>query len=514
MGFPSGPIGIQGAYTKDESTGRDWNMPDAKRIRFLAVSGTIWIGDCQLYYEFTLVEYHLYIDEVPWLIFSTLNDALTQEFTPDFFKTLNCNRKERWGFLDVTWLEDKAGYEVAEPYVNVRLSIFNTYAHSVRVVRPFVWQNNHLRVHPNGAAVFAEDKKLAFLLPLIIDAHQLLPPTPIFWERDDKTIPLARTTMWLNDQTIQWLAETGESYPYELRSDIQPRLDEIKNSRQVRKQPPPPPKPNRWQEKPKEKQAEQGPQEPSLHAAQASQPSPRQLVDKEKQYMKLQAAFARIAQTAATASKPALQPPQDSTEPTSLNRPTTEEDKNTPQPAKSQPADPTGQSQQGSQQPSIVPAQELADQRPAPPPPISVPKPKMDAPGTGELSNQYPEHKEAQPQPPVQHCTRQEVAGNTSPEDSPTESSDMMETGPVSVSSPEVTQEPAHEATLASADIHTLRIMQKEAQEKVTTLASELTMAQGHLRSINKRLKTMQSDQEVDTPSVSPPDDVQMELVD
>lgn len=188
-------------------------MDDASNVRFLAVSGTIWIGECQLYYEFTLVEYHAYIDEVSWLIFTTLGGALAEEFTPDFFKTLNFNRKERWGFLDVAWLDDKQEYEVAEPYVNFCLSIFDTYAYTVRVVRPFVYKNNHRRVHQHGAAVFAEDKKLAFLLPLIVEAHQLLPPTPIFWARDDKTIPLARTTMWQHDQTIQWLTGTGGVLP-------------------------------------------------------------------------------------------------------------------------------------------------------------------------------------------------------------------------------------------------------------------------------------------------------------
>ena len=95
----------------------------------------------------------------------------------------------------------------------------------MRIVRPFVWNDTYLKVHPNGAAVFADQKKLAFLLPLIIGAHALLPPTPLFWTNDDQTIPLLRTTLWLHERTIQWLAETGEAYPPELRNEIQPRLD-------------------------------------------------------------------------------------------------------------------------------------------------------------------------------------------------------------------------------------------------------------------------------------------------
>ena len=74
-----------------------------------------------------------------------------------------------------------------------------------------------LRFTRTGAAIFHEQKKLAFLLPLIVEAHELLPPTPLFWVNDDNTIPLWSTTLWLHEDTIQWLAETEESYPPELR---------------------------------------------------------------------------------------------------------------------------------------------------------------------------------------------------------------------------------------------------------------------------------------------------------
>ena len=36
----------------------------------------------------------------------------------------------------------------------------------MRVVQPFVWNHTHLKVHPNGAMIFHEQKRLAFLLPL------------------------------------------------------------------------------------------------------------------------------------------------------------------------------------------------------------------------------------------------------------------------------------------------------------------------------------------------------------
>ena len=80
----------------------NWDMRDASNVRFLAVRGTIWVGDCQTTYNFTLVEYQLYIDEVPWLIFSTLADVLEKEFEPSFWETVNYSRKERWGFLETT----------------------------------------------------------------------------------------------------------------------------------------------------------------------------------------------------------------------------------------------------------------------------------------------------------------------------------------------------------------------------------------------------------------------------
>ena len=76
-------------------------------IRFLAVSGTVTVGPSRARYDFTLVEYCLYIDEVPWLIFSTLNGALEKEFDAEFWDIVNKNRKERWGFLDLPWIAGK-----------------------------------------------------------------------------------------------------------------------------------------------------------------------------------------------------------------------------------------------------------------------------------------------------------------------------------------------------------------------------------------------------------------------
>ena len=76
------------------------------------------------------------------------------------------------------WIAGKEAYDVAAPYLEVRMSIFDDRAHTIRVVRPFVWKDTYLKVHPNGAAVFAEDKRLAFFLPLIIEAPWFAPDHP------------------------------------------------------------------------------------------------------------------------------------------------------------------------------------------------------------------------------------------------------------------------------------------------------------------------------------------------
>ena len=67
----------------------------------------------------------MHIDEVDWTIFSTLDDALTNEFTEHFWRIVNYKRKDRRGFVDVPWIDTQQEYDVAEAYREVRLSIFN-----------------------------------------------------------------------------------------------------------------------------------------------------------------------------------------------------------------------------------------------------------------------------------------------------------------------------------------------------------------------------------------------------
>ena len=170
--YPWGDIRVLHPNLIDISGGMQWNMQQADNVQFLAVSGTMVVGDVRANYDFTLVVYQMHIDEVAWTIFSTLDSALANEFTEYFWKIVNYRRKDRRGFVDVPWIDAQQEYDVAEAYREVRLSIFNNLGHTVRVTTPFIWKDSYLKVHPNGAAVFAEDKKFEFLLPWIIEAHQ------------------------------------------------------------------------------------------------------------------------------------------------------------------------------------------------------------------------------------------------------------------------------------------------------------------------------------------------------
>ena len=520
MPYPAGNIAVVDARTQDISGGMQWDMQDADDIRFLAVSGTITVGASRARYDFTLVKYYLHIDEVPWILFSTLNDALELEFAAEFWDIVNKNRKERWGFLEVPWIAGKEVYDVAEPYPEVRMSIFDDHAYTIRVVRPFVWKDTYLKVHPNGAAVFAEDKKLAFFLPLIIEAHGLLPTTPLFWTNEDKTIPLYRQTLWLHASTIQWLADTGEAYPPELRDEIQPRLNKMRPPQPARpKQPPQPPRPTRWQERserPKEKADTQASQGSTSQDPQASKPSPQQLAEHEKQYMELQAVVASLGQRTLAESRP------------TASRPGQEPDKTPVQPAPQQ-VDAGTHLQSGiidngtakdpathnsSQlQTTKVSAQTLAEARPEPPPPPpSIKEPKEDTPGTGELSAHAPDHlganKPTQPRQKQQPTV--EFTVGASPILSPKESPDTLASETVVVSS----LAPDQEEDINAMDYATLQSRQIVALEKVQDLTTRLARAQDFASRITKRLKTMQECQEPPTPPAYPAEDIEMEGVD
>ena len=420
-------------------------------------------GDCQAAYNFTLVEYHLYIDEVPWLIFSTLADVLEKEFEPAFWETVNYGRKERWGFLEPPW--DGQAYGVAPPYLKIRLSIFNNVAHTVRVVQPFVWNQTHLKVHPNGAAVFHEQKRLAFLLPLIIEAHELLPPKPLFWVNDDNTIPLWRTTLWTHEETIQWLAETGEPYPIELRDELQPRINQLKSSQPAKRaQPPPPPQPTRWTERSAAKQPVQKLQADTPQDPKGTQSTPQQVADRERQYMELQSIIHQANQRTLTDSRPAevkktqklanlLAASQQSTDNAATavsTNPSTGVVAEDPTPQQSNP-------------PAKISAQSLFNQRPGPPSALPATKSQSDTPGyrrvilrlsTLQLTTKMMDSNNLQSSPAANDDTPTE---ESSPADAPNESPETQATDTAGASSPEPTTESRQDVDLAAADIPTLQ---------------------------------------------------------
>ena len=497
----------------------NWDMPAASKVRFLAVRGTIWVGDCQTTYNFTLVEYHLHIDEVPWILFSTLADVLEKEFDPAFWETVNYGRKERWGFLEPPW--DGKVYGAAPPYTQVRLSIFNRDAHTMRVVQPFVWNHTHLKVHPNGAMIFHEQKRLAFLLPLIVEAHELLPPKPLFWVNDDNTIPLWRTTLWTHEETIQWLAETGEPYPTELRDEIQPRINQLKPSQHAkRSQPPPPPQPTRWTERTAAKKPVQALQEAAPQDPKGTQSTPQQVADRERQYMELQSIIAQANQRTLADSRPA--DGKQTHKPANLLAASQQSTDNAATAVSTNPS--TGvaaeaPTPQQSNRPSKISAQSLFSQRPGPPSTLPTSKSKTDTPGTGVLSsdsqsatqNKDEEQQQPQEQPAANDDTPTE---ESSPADTPNESPETQATDTVGASSPEPASESRQDVDLAAADIPTLQNMEKTACERVAFHETRLTSAREHLTRIRKRLKRMQDGQSPGTPQASPVADMEMEIID
>ena len=495
-------------------------MPGAQNVRFLAVNGQLWIGDTSLWYDFTLVEYHVYIDEVSWLIFSVLGGASETEFDTHFWKSLNQNRKDHWDFHKLAWVTSQNKYDVSRPYEDFVLPIFDTFGTTLRTQHPFANQWTHVRVHQHAAAVFAEEKKVCFILPLIVQSHKLLPDTPVFWKNDDDTIPLYRTTMWLNQQTVEYLASTGEWYPSELRSELQPRIEACKDRQQPRKQPPDPPKPTRWQAV--AHPATQGASPPAAAAEppnqtpKESQKSPRQEALKDQQYILTAKKFAQLIATAPKVTDALAQNAQASTS-TTQQQPT--------ESAKTTVTTEPHASVANDGEKSTVKAHHLTETRPEPPP---VPEKGtgtdvQDAPGTGESS--LPSDSKVTAQKQDEHAntpTQAEPSGGedekppegASPTSSPTESSETMKTSPAGNNPPEGTQAIASPNAVEEADLLTLKRMRRETKDKLAVLATEMCHLQGHLDCLNKRIKTVQSDKAKASTSTSPTPDIEMEVVD
>jgi hypothetical protein len=281
---------------QDVTAGFDWKMDDADSVRFLWVSRTIAIGEARVQYDFTLVEYKLHIEEVPWTFFSTLGNALETEFDEHFWTLINYKRKGRPEFVDIPWFEDRAEYDVSPACMDLRLSIFNSSGRTLKVVCPFKWYHTYLKVHPNGAAIYTDNKKFEFLLPWIVLTHDLLPPTPLFWVQEEqglRTISICRESLWLHENTIAWLAETNESFPPELHDVITQRLQKRGKSGSQAKYPnqTQASKGVRWEKRSGTATDAQEGQSRPVPAAQASQPAADSLQDRDEMYIRMQATF-------------------------------------------------------------------------------------------------------------------------------------------------------------------------------------------------------------------------------
>ena len=493
MGFPSGPISVRDASYTDETNGRNWIMQQASDVRFLAVRGTIMIGDVPLYYQFTLVKYQMYIDTVPWVIFSNLNDALLKEFDPQFFTTLNCERKDRWGFQSVAWRDRTAEYDVDTPYSDTWLSIFNTYGHTCREVKPFQYNYDYLRVHVNGAAIYSEEKKLAFLLPLIVEAHRLLPDKPIFWENDYGTLSLYRTFMWMHEDTVKWLAETGTNYPGALRTLIQPRIDAIRTRQHGKRQPPPPSQPNRWQERKFTESDRPSTQDPIPSQLQQVKLSPRHIVtgnlntNHDKHYMKMQEDFLEIA---------ALTPmPKSAAGETALASQSAADEEHSQLPERKSPESTAGVRRQCDEKTARVKANRAA-QRPV----LSAPKEKVNKrgnPNKASPEQETPEEGSQVQEPPSFGSS----FSSSSSSDAPDELNKAEEPGPkegTGQSSGESGLPELAPNTIDRADLPTLTKMQRAAEERVELLESELTVAKNLLQDILTRKKIVKASESRD----------------
>ena len=161
--FPSGQIVVADQDLLDMSAGMNWDMRDASSVRFLAVRGTIWVGDCQTTYNFTLVEYQLYIDEVPWLIFSTLADVLERKsLNPAFGIPLTTIGKSGGVFWNHPGMDKPTVLRHRIPkfdYPSLIMSLIPCVSCNLLCGTIPTW-----KFTPNGAAIFHEQKKLAFLL--------------------------------------------------------------------------------------------------------------------------------------------------------------------------------------------------------------------------------------------------------------------------------------------------------------------------------------------------------------
>lgn len=74
--YPISEIRVVKHRLQNLTGGMNAHMPQGGSVEFFGISGTITVGTSRVMYDSTMVVYHVHIDEVPWVIFSTLNDVL------------------------------------------------------------------------------------------------------------------------------------------------------------------------------------------------------------------------------------------------------------------------------------------------------------------------------------------------------------------------------------------------------------------------------------------------------
>ena len=171
-------------HTTVEPPARMWKV--AGEIAFTATPQKVQ-------YHFSIVEYRLWIDATPWTVVAACADSLDIEFDEEFWQLVNRKRKAHPDFADVPWLVDH--YDVAPAYAEVQLPVYTTHATVSQTVRPFHWTDpylSYLKVHPDGVAVFALDKKLEFLLTYIAVHHTFIPSTPLYQVEMDRSRRIVR----------------------------------------------------------------------------------------------------------------------------------------------------------------------------------------------------------------------------------------------------------------------------------------------------------------------------------
>ena len=329
-----------------------------------------------------------------------------------------------------------------------------------------------------------------------------------------------RTTLWTHEETVQWLAETGEPYPPELRDEIQPR-DQLKSSQHAKRALlPPPPIPTRWTERSAAKQPVQKLQADTPQDPKGTQSTPQQVADRERQYMELQSIIHQANQQTLADSQPAET--RQTQKPANLLAPSQQSTDNAATAASSNPS--TGvvaeaPTPQPSKPPDKISAQSLFHRRSGPPAAPPANKAQTDTPGTGVLSSDS--HSAAhskddeQQQPPEQPAAHDDTSTEeSSPANTPKESPEAQATDTAGASSPESASESRQGVDLAAVDIPTLQNMEKTACERVVFHETRLVNAREHLTRIRKRLKRMQDDQSPDTLQPSPVADMEMEIID